>query len=167
MSIVSIVPFSPLDGYPYLLGGGCLVMVGTRSQRAGMRILVALFLCASLSTPSMAESPAGTYYLAGAADHKEMLLIFREGGVFQMSVIVKDGREVYQGNWSRKGDQLTITYRAGTKDCGGASVPPQTFVQSFVRGAVGLSLTRGDVHRLFYKATAAQVGKVLGVRQCN
>ena len=142
-------------------------MVGMKLHRAGIRILAALFLCVLLSAPCLAESPAGTYYLAAASDHKEMLLIFREGGVFQISVIVKDGREVYQGNWSRKGDQLTITYRAGTKDCGGASGPPQTFVQSFVRGAVGLSLTRGDVHRLFYKATAAQVGKVLGVHRCN
>src|SRR5579862_8401203 len=115
----------------------------------------------------MAESPAGTYYLASGSDHREMLLILREGGVFQMSVLVKDGREVYQGNWSRKGDQLTITYRAETKDCGGARVPPQTLVQNFARGADGLSLSRGDVHRLFYKATPAQAAKVLAVRRCN
>ena len=132
-----------------------------------MRILVALFLCVALCTPCAAESPAGTYYLASGADHKEMLLVLREGGVFQISVIVKDGREVYQGNWSRKGDVLTITYRAETKDCQGTSVPPQTYVQSFSRGAVGLSLTRGDVHRLFYKATPAQMQKVLAVHRCN
>jgi hypothetical protein len=132
-----------------------------------MRILLAALVSAVLCTPCMAESPAGTYYLASGGDHKEMLLILREGGVFQMSVIVEGGREVYQGNWSRKGDQLTITYRADSKDCGGATVPAGTFVQSFARGAVGLSLSRGDTHRLFYKATAAQVGKVLAVRRCN
>jgi hypothetical protein len=142
-------------------------MVGMKLHGAGIRILAALFLCVLLSAPCLAESPAGTYYLAAASDHKEMLLIFREGGVFQMSVMVKDGREVYQGNWSRKGDQLTITYRAETKDCAGTTVPPQTFVQTFARGAVGLSLTRGDVHRLFHKATAAQVDKVLAVNRCN
>ena len=165
MSIVSIVPFSPLDGYPYLLGGG-LSRHGRNAVAAGRNADPCCPVPMCVPVDAVHGGKPG-YYLAGAADHKEMLLIFREGGVFQMSVIVKDGREVYQGNWSRKGDQLTITYRAGTKDCGGASGPPQTFVQSFVRGAVGLSLTRGDVHRLFYKATAAQVGKVLGVRQCN
>ncbi len=132
-----------------------------------MRIVLGILASLALCAPCLAESPAGTYYLTSGNDHKEMLLVLREGGVFQMSVIVKNGREVYQGNWSRKGDQLTITYRAETKDCGGATVPPAAFVQSFVRGAVGLSLSRGDAHRLFYKATPAQVDKVLGVHRCN
>jgi hypothetical protein len=132
-----------------------------------MRILAALLLCAALCTPAFAESPAGTYYLASGSDHKEMLLILREGGVFQLSVIVNGGREVYQGKWARKGDQLTITYLAATKDCEGTSVPPETYVQSFVRGTVGLSLTRGNTHRLFYKATPAQVEKVQAVSRCN
>jgi len=132
-----------------------------------MRILIAVCVFPVLCSPSLADSPAGAYYVPAGEDHKEILLIIREGGVFQMSVIVKDGREVYQGNWSRKGNELSIIYRAETKDCRGGIVPPQTFVQNFTSGSAGLILSRTNVKRLFYRATPEQVEKVLAISRCN
>src|ERR1700693_5840519 len=114
-----------------------------------MRILIAVCISAVLCSPCLADSPAGTYYVPAGEDHKEILLIIREGGVFQMSVIVKDGREVYQGNWSRKGNELSIIYSTETKDCKGEPVAPETFVQNFASGSDGLILSRTNVKRLF------------------
>jgi hypothetical protein len=132
-----------------------------------MRIVIALCVTAVLCSPSLADSPAGTYYVPAGEDHKEMLLIIREGGVFQMSVIVKDGRETYQGNWSRKGNELSIMYSAEIRDCRGKSIQAETFVQSFTSGSDGLILSRTNVKRLFYRATPEQVKKVLDISRCN